>query len=177
MIMNILLLTLVVYIVGNAGGYAVHWLLHQEWSGRAYEDHYHHHFTIYPVEDFLSPVYREPPIEAGQAKYYLTAFALMSSPLLFWHWGYFLLAYVEVIALLKLNSSLHDALHVSGHRWKKYQWYLKLRALHFEHHVDTGTNLGIFSFFADRIVGTYERVHKVVFYVSSDKASRWLGGG
>lgn len=152
---EVLLLTLGVYVFGNFGGYIVHRLLHCKWMGRAYRDHHHHHFTIYPPEKYLSDEYLEPPIEAGQAKYYLTFFAVVMSPLILWHWAYFLLAFVEAIIVLKANSVVHDALHVRGHKWEKYAWFMKLRDIHFHHHVDVGVNFGIFSFFADRLMRTY----------------------
>ncbi len=144
-----------IYLLGNLGGYVVHKLLHQKWSGRAYHDHANHHYIIYPPNDYLSDVYREPPIEAGQAKYYLTFFLLAFSPLILWHWGFFAIAFVESVLVLKVNSVVHDAIHVRGHRWERYQWFHRLRNTHFAHHVDVTRNFGIFSFIGDHLCGTF----------------------
>lgn len=174
MITNLLLLTIAVYVIGNAGGYFMHWLLHQKWTGRPYRDHYNHHFKIYPPSDYLSLEYREPPIEAEQAKYYVPFFLLLATPALFWHWGYYLVAVFEAIAVLKANAAIHDALHVIGHRWERWEWFQKYRALHFEHHVDTRKNLGIFSFFADRLVRTYSPVDRITVFMSSNTVKTWM---
>lgn len=154
-IQGIVIVSVVTYLLGNFGGYLVHRLLHNKLMGRAYEDHYHHHYTIYPVSDYLSDEYREPPIEAGQAKYYIPVLMLMCAPFLLWHWGYFILAVVESLAVLKLNSVVHDSLHIRGHRMEKYRFFIWLREVHFQHHVDVHTNYGIFSFLTDRIFKTF----------------------
>ena len=143
------------YLLGNLLGYVVHRLLHFKWMGRPYQDHYYHHVEVYPPDDYLSDEYREPPAEASQAKYYVTAFALACSPLLLWHWAYGLLALVMSLSILKLNAYVHDSLHIRGHRWEKYRWFRHLRDVHYHHHVDVATNFGIFSFFPDRLLRTY----------------------
>lgn len=148
------------YLFGNLIGYLVHRALHAPWMGRPYEDHYHHHWKIYPPEDFLSEEYRHPPEEAEQAKYYVPAFLLACMPLLAIHWGYFVEAAILSITVLKVNAMVHDALHIRGHWLERFSWFLVLREIHVNHHVDPSTNLGIFSFFADRLFRSYSGRNK-----------------
>jgi len=152
-----LIVTALVYVVGNAGGYVVHRLLHQPWTGRPYEDHYNHHFIIYPPEDYLSYVYREPPIEAEQAKYYVPVFVVIMAPLLLFGWEWYAVGFVESCAVLKLNAWIHDSIHVRGHWLERFDWFHTLRDWHLTHHVDVSKNFGIFSFFTDHILGTFKK--------------------
>lgn len=158
----LLLIVLVAYFfIGNLTGYVVHKVLHCRWSGKAYKDHLHHHTSIYPPSDYLSEEYREPPLGSGQAKYYLVGLAVVASPLLFLGIGYALAAFAMAVGVLKLNAWMHDSLHIKGHRLERYGWFLSLRRLHFQHHIDVKTNLGIISFFPDIIFQTFNRAKDV----------------
>jgi len=153
--LNILLITLATFLVGNFAGYVVHRTLHCRWSGRAYKDHLHHHNRIYPPSDYLSDEYREPPVDAEQGKYYIAAFILLCTPFLLWHWAYFLVAVVEAILVLKANAWVHDILHIRGHAFERFKFFNWLRAVHFQHHVNVHTNFGIFVFYPDKLLCTY----------------------
>ena len=155
MALNFLIVTLAVYAVGNLLGYVVHRLLHCKWMGKAYEDHYHHHCRIYPPHDYLSEEYREPPMDADQGKYYITAFVLMCTPLLAWSWVYFVWGVLMALIVLKANAWVHDVLHIRGHYLERFRLFRWLREVHFQHHVDVHTNFGIFVFFPDHLFRTY----------------------
>lgn len=157
MLFEILAILMGTYLVGNFVGYGIHWLLHQPYMGMMFRAHSHHHWVIYPPENYLSTVYREPPTGAEQAKFYLTPILLIAAGFLFWHWYYAVLIAAEGAAVLKLNAVVHDNLHIRGHRWEKYRWFWKLRTLHYHHHIEVLTNLGIFSFLPDRVLRTYEK--------------------
>jgi sterol desaturase/sphingolipid hydroxylase (fatty acid hydroxylase superfamily) len=154
-IQGIVIVSVITYLLGNVAGYVIHRLLHNRLMGKAFRDHCHHHFSIYPASDYLSDVYREAPLGAGQGKYYVPVFLLLCTPFLFWGWPYFLLSFVEVLAVLKINAVVHDSLHIKGHSMERFRFFIWLREVHFQHHVDVHTNYGIFSFMADKIFGTY----------------------
>lgn len=154
-IQGVLIVCVITYFLGNFAGYFVHRLLHTEYMGKAYIDHYHHHVSIYPPEDYLSNEYREPPLGAEQGKYYIFTFLVLCLPFLLWHWAYFILSVSLAIGILKLNAVVHDSLHIAGHKWEKYKWFWWLRVVHYQHHIDVRTNFGIFSFLPDKIFRTY----------------------
>jgi sterol desaturase/sphingolipid hydroxylase (fatty acid hydroxylase superfamily) len=144
------------FLIGNLLGYLVHRLLHWSEMGKLYQDHLHHHTTIYPPDDYLSDTYREPPTGNGQGLYYLSPIlALSIVVLVFLGWQYGLLTLVEGILVLKLNAYLHDATHIRGHWLERFTWFHRLRWLHFQHHVKVATNFGIFVWFPDKLFRTY----------------------
>jgi hypothetical protein len=140
--------------------------------GKLYEDHYHHHVTIYPPDDYLSDDYREPPTGSEQGIYYLIPILILSLAVVPLGWYYGLLARVEGVAVLKANAYVHDALHIRGHKWEKHAWYHHLRWLHFQHHVDVATNLGIFVWYPDRLFGSYVPVEGPPEQLRSEADSR-----
>ena len=58
-----------------------------------------------------------------------------------------------------LHDYLHDAFHIERHWLYRIpiikNWFASLVSLHYLHHVDMNSNFGIFSFFWDRMFGTY----------------------
>lgn len=155
MVLNILWLTLGTFIIGNFVGWGVHKLLHNPKMGKAYKGHLHHHAKTYPASNYLSDSYQGPPTGAGQGLYYIAAFALMCSPLIFWAWGYFAYSLVLSVLILKTYAYIHDTFHIRGHwlnRFKIYRWWNRL---HYGHHVNVKTNLGIIMFFPDKLFGTF----------------------
>lgn len=131
-------------------------MLHCKWAGRAYQDHYHHHWEIYPPNDFLSDEYREPPKGAEQGKYYVGAVAVLFSPVILYSFWIYLLVVVEAVMILKLNAYVHDSLHVKGHWLERFKLFHKLRKIHFKHHIED-VNYGIFDFTADLVFRTWKR--------------------
>ena len=141
-------------------GYAFHMMFHRPWSGRFYKAHMNHHLRQYPVSDFYSEKYRDPGTDST-----VWLFALVFSPILI---TMVVLTALHVVSLFLgitvllemifigwLNNSLHDAFHIKKTFWHRFPFFDRLIKLHFEHHVDMGTNYGIFSFIWDKIFGTY----------------------
>jgi hypothetical protein len=142
------------FIAGNFIGYGIHRLLHFRSMGVMYRAHLYHHKSVYPPDDYLSDEYREPMAE--QTWYYLIPILLFAACFFAWHWYYVPFVALEGALVLKLNAIVHDNLHIRGHRWERYAWFWRLRGLHYQHHVKEATNLGIFVWFPDKALGTYE---------------------
>ncbi len=143
-------------LVVQGAGYLVHRAAHWRGGGALYRAHMAHHERLYPAADFLSSTYRLPP--AGQSSvlgflpYLLILMALAALALP----GRQALVFgATAIAVGWLNSALHDALHLRGHWLERHRWFLRLRALHYQHHLDMRTNLSVFSWFWDRVAGSY----------------------
>ena len=147
------------FIIGNLLGWLVHRVLHSPRMGKLHRDHVHHHTTIYPPDDFLSDTYREPPGGDSQGLYYLTPILLLAiAALLVFGWIYGVVVMLLGTAVLKANGYLHDATHIRGHKLEKYAWFLQLRRMHVQHHINEATNLGIFVWFPDKLMRTYDPV-------------------
>jgi sterol desaturase/sphingolipid hydroxylase (fatty acid hydroxylase superfamily) len=94
--------------------------------------------------------------------YYYGAVALVSVV------TFFMLLPVEIaitvtVVLLFLawaNDWLHEKIHIRGTRLESSDWFLKIRELHHHHHVDVTKNIGIFSWFTDKLFKTYEDPNK-----------------
>ena len=152
-----LIALLIGFYLGEGAGYLVHRLAHWPGSGPLHRAHMAHHLDLYPDggPSFLSDGYRNPPASSGNVLYFmpfvlvLGALLLILLPL-----GWALLLFAEVAILAAANSVLHDRLHVRGDRLERFAWFERLRALHRWHHDDMASNLGIFHFGIDRVLGT-----------------------
>jgi hypothetical protein len=62
--------------------------------------------------------------------------ALAATPFLCapWHVSSFLVSYAIAYAMLRVADHIHMRLHVRGHPWERYQWFIYLRSLHYWHH-------------------------------------------
>lgn len=127
----------------------VGWLMHQAihrspwaWLRAA---HWTHHEALYRGHKFLQPLPYQPTGD---------------------RWRFALL--VELAAYTLVSDYLHDAFHVSGHALERFPLFWRLRRLHFMHHMDPRTNLGIAYFHVDRICGTYDEP-----IMSSPQRQQW----
>ncbi len=159
----VIILTLIFgYFFTQASGYGIHKLLHWSRLGKLYRSHKTHHEKLYPPEDFLSKTYRDAPISDRPLYYYLLAIALSSVVF------YFLLPtaiavtlLTEMLILAYANDWVHTATHIEGHWLERFEWFVKWRELHLIHHENDAVNIGIFSWFTDKLFGTYlERAEK-----------------
>ena len=150
-----------VFVTGNFLGWVIHRVLHSRWAGKAYRAHLYHHREIYPPDRFLSDEYLDPPKHAEQAVYYLAPMMLVCALVAIWSWQWAILAAVETVAVLWLNEWMHNSLHIRGHWLCRFGWYHRLREIHHEHHVNVLKNLGIISFFPDRVMGTFADPEKL----------------
>lgn len=139
-------------------GYLIHRLLHSPIGGPLHRAHMAHHAMLYPPWDFLSDRYRSAGAES--TTYRFAAFALVIAvaialvfPL---HYSLPLVAELAIVGLV--NSYLHDSFHIRGHWLERSKIFLKWRELHKIHHFDMSRNFGIYTFLADRVVGTFSDV-------------------
>jgi len=143
-------------------GYIAHYVMHQEWSGRLYQAHKTHHFILYPTSDFFSDKYRGAGID-DSGKFFILLFSPII--LLILGLGWFgvipLWAAILVVVEMGITGYAHDYLHEKTHLtktwWKQFGWFQEWTKLHYTHHVNTGSNLGIFSFWVDRVMGTFKK--------------------
>ncbi len=137
-------------------GHLVHWLAHRPVGGPLYRAHMAHHEAIYPPEAFLSDEYIDPPAHQSSTFVFLpfvAALALGAFALLP-RWAA-LVAAGELVAIGWLSSCLHDGFHVRGFWLERFAWFQRLRRLHVQHHEHMQTNLGIFSWTWDRLLGSF----------------------
>jgi sterol desaturase/sphingolipid hydroxylase (fatty acid hydroxylase superfamily) len=145
------------YFVIQSTGYAVHKALHQPFLGPIHRTHDVHHKVMYTPKDYLDVSYREVPGEAQPFKYYAgAAIPLIAAVFLFLPVTTAIALTAELLLVAWANDWLHQKVHIKGYWLERYSWFRHLRALHWHHHVDDTKNLGIFSWFTDRILGTYE---------------------
>lgn len=161
MLLGAVLVSILTFIALTFLGYISHWAFHQKWSGLFYRKHYTHHFVLYPIEDFVSDKYRNPKKDNSVFLFaivfapfvftalFLTIFHII--PLLF---GLIILG--EMLIFSILNDQLHDAFHLNNSFWHRFWFFDRLKKLHFQHHIDTNSNFGIFNFAFDKILGTYK---------------------
>ncbi len=152
-----LVIVVCAYLAVQAGGHAVHWLAHSPRGGALYAAHLIHHEVLYPPGDFLSATYRGPQSWRQSSTVAFLPYLLFLCALAFVLLpnGHALLASAVMLVVGRLDSDLHDALHVRGAWLERFRWFRHLRALHLEHHLDTGTNLGIHCFLWDRLRRTF----------------------
>jgi sterol desaturase/sphingolipid hydroxylase (fatty acid hydroxylase superfamily) len=143
-------------------GYVAHWILHQSWSGRLYEAHRTHHFILFPPEDFYSDTYRDAGID-DSGKFFIALFSPLLLLILALGWfgvyplwmGFLIVGEMGVIGYM--HDLLHEKLHLTKTWWKQFGWFQEWTRLHITHHQDVSKNLGIFSFWVDRVMGTFKK--------------------
>jgi sterol desaturase/sphingolipid hydroxylase (fatty acid hydroxylase superfamily) len=141
-------------------GYVVHRVFHQSWAGVFYRAHCNHHNQQYPPGDLVSDVYRHAGSD-NSFRWFLLAF----SPLIL---GAVALTVAGVVPIIVgvgllvemgivawLNDAIHDGTHITRSVWHRFRFFDRLQRLHFQHHLDQGTNYSIWWFVWDRVFGTY----------------------
>lgn len=66
-----------------------------------------------------------------------------------------ILIFLPVLIGFLWNWYIHDAYHTKNHWLSQYDWFIKDRQIHFEHHYKPNKNYGIASHFSDKILGTF----------------------
>ncbi len=144
------------FYLAEGAGYLVHRLLHWPGSGALYEGHMDHHRRLYPPGDLLSDVYRTPSPGASAVILFAPFFvALVLAALITLPLGTAILVVIELAVLAWLNNYLHDGMHVRGFWLERFGCFRRLRELHFQHHAEMSSNLGIFVFVFDHLLATY----------------------
>ncbi len=146
----------IAYFVIQGVGYGVHRIAHSPRGGALHRAHRVHHEQLYPPEDFLSDSYRAPPASDSSVVGFLPyVVALVGIGWLVLPARLAAVLTLETALVGWLNDQVHVALHLRGHWMERLPWFARLRALHWQHHRDTRTNFGIFSWAWDHVIGTF----------------------
>jgi hypothetical protein len=171
-VMHIIIAILLTFLVTTFFGHLVHWLLHRKWSGFLNRSHMVHHLKNYPPSDFVSVKYRSAGKDSTPKFFIMAGLPLLAAPVVLWWLGTFSLVMMIVVLVTELivgflHDYLHDAFHIKGHWLSRVYAVRRLfahwTALHYLHHVDMNTNLGIFFFGWDRVFFSFVRYVKISF--------------
>ncbi len=157
-------------------GYLVHWLAHRPETGALYRGHMVHHTELYPPGAFLSERYLSPPASKSFVLAFLPfAVSLVLAAFLMLPRWLAVLVTIETAIIGWASNYLHDAFHVQGFWLERLQWFGRLRRLHVQHHDDMRTNLGIFLWLWDRLLGTFHDPEAVAPKLDAIAPPRWEG--
>jgi sterol desaturase/sphingolipid hydroxylase (fatty acid hydroxylase superfamily) len=155
---------LLVFVIGLLAltflGYITHYAFHQPWSGRLFQAHMVHHQKLYPVDNFLSDVYRDAGSDNTTYLFALVFAPIVLAALLLTVFNIIPIAIgLEVLGLMAVigwaNNSIHDSMHLTNSIWHNFWFFNRLQKLHLNHHAKMDTNFGIFSFWWDRVFRTF----------------------
>lgn len=159
----VLFVLVLVFIIVSFFGYGVHWALHQPWTKQFNESHMAHHLKLYPPSDYLSEdKYRGAGKDNTFFAFAIASLPMLGIPVLLWYFGMFslplaLLVIAEMLFIGFLHDYIHDAFHVKNHWLNRLKIVQKWNQIHFVHHVDMGKNFGIFTFWVDKLFGTFQK--------------------
>lgn len=135
-----------------------HRAMHDPRSGPLYRQHARHHDALHSAERFLAVRYlgeggllQEVTLSLAAAALLVASARLGTAP---WTLTSCAVAYVVVVAA---GAWLHRAMHTSGHWLGGIRWFRDLRKLHWLHHVDPASNMGIIECAFDAVFGTLRR--------------------
>ena len=156
----VFLTILATFVFTTLFGYVVHRSLHQSWTGSLNRSHMIHHQKLYPPSDFYSEKYRDPGGDNTSRIFALAAIPVVALPIVLWLCGILslglaILVVAEMLLIGWLHDYLHDAFHITNHPLTKFKWFNRLIDLHYLHHIHMSSNIGIFSFWWDRLLGTF----------------------
>lgn len=153
--MNFLWWFLLVFLFGTFAGHALHWIMHQRWSGRLRRSHLAHH-RLYPYSDYYSTKYRGASKD-NSALFFIPAIALVVCILLWFAPAEFRIwLFLEGALIGAANEIAHIHFHLKDSRLKRFKWFIKLEDAHKEHHRKVNRNYGIIWLGWDRIFRTYK---------------------
>lgn len=141
----------VLYWAMSVVAFSIHWLGHRNFWPRWFRAHtIEHHTKLYPSRRFLS----DQPLSSADPnwKFYFPVF--VGAFLLSWIGSGSLLgsllAQIYMWACMWFIDYVHNALHIRGHGWERYNWFQILRLVHLQHHFgDMKRNYGIYDFALD----------------------------
>lgn len=139
----------------------MHFCLHRPWFGPFYLSHQHHHMVAYPNSDFSSEVYRSSGIDSTFIFFAIAGLPILAIPITLWWLGILspilaCLSLGQMLFMGLLNNYLHDQVHLNNSWIFQYPFGRFLRKLHRIHHRSQNKNLGIYLFWIDRLLKTYE---------------------
>lgn len=162
MLWHILLTIVVMYVVITLFGFLLHRFFHSPSSGRLYRAHMTHHQRLYPPTDLLSDQYREPGKDNTAHLFFLLSLPLIIAPFVLWvlHLIPLSVLITAIICMLVFGGAhdyMHDAFHLRHHWLRRFKYFEKLTNIHFTHHIDMGTNYGIYWMGWDRVFRTFKK--------------------
>lgn len=163
--MAVVVLTVIVtYVVASLFGYVMHRFLHSSKSGFLNVAHMTHHRLLYPPDDYLSDTYRKAGRDSTPKYFALGAVPMVLLPIVLGlcgvlNWTVVVTAMLTLGLMGFLHDYLHDAFHVRNHRLTRVpllnMFFNRWVMLHFQHHVNMDSNYGIFTYWLDRLFGTF----------------------
>lgn len=148
-------LALFSWIFTEFAGYGVHRFMHLIDAGA----HNTHH-RLYPPDSYVGQIYESSSSVDGRIQDLLYSVpGVLYTGLVWWFFGFaaFAVALGVVVGVAYLNQYLHDAFHIQNHWLERFNWFWRLRASHWVHHVED-RNFGIASLLWDRVFGSYRHV-------------------
>lgn len=143
------------FVLFEAAVFGSHYMMHVRWTGplwRAHQEHHKRYNPKQPTTEKFQPIgWRSFRF---RALIFLAAVGLVFAvfPI-----SIALILLVEFSVLSYLTDYIHDATHTTGHKLEKYGWYRRLMDIHQIHHANAKKNLGILTFFWDRLAGRFKR--------------------
>lgn len=147
------------FVCFEAFGWGLHKFLHWNGAGGLYKAHLTHH-RLYPPSNFLSREYRSAGVDSTLWRFVVGIAVLIVLMLVVFPLWMALMLSAELVVLGLVNNYVHDAIHIRGHWLERFAIYRRWREMHLVHHVDTRKNLGILTFLADRVAGTFKKPFK-----------------
>lgn len=139
----------------EAAIYGSHRLMHCRWSGPFWHSHNKHH-QLYNPKHPAGVTYRQNDWRSFMARSALYLFFVGLIFVIF-PLGFAIVLAVEVSVLAFVTDFIHDSTHLEYHWLERFGWYRRLKHEHWIHHANVKKNLGILSFFFDRLTGSYKR--------------------
>jgi len=161
---SILIAVIITFVLTTLFGYVVHWSLHQSWAGNYNKAHMTHHLKLYPPSDFTSDKYRSAGKDSTVKTFAIAAIPIILFPvglcvLGFISWPIMITVWVVQGSVGFIHDWLHDCFHIRNHWLSRIpvirDIFFKWINLHYLHHVNMETNYGIFSFYWDKLFGTF----------------------
>jgi hypothetical protein len=148
------------YLTSGSLFYFVHWLGHKNWIEVWYRAHVvGHHVYAYNSRTFLSEKYVVNWYDKYDLNTYMYAVAGVCYLLVFWYvTGYDYLRMGIIIMcmylILMVEEYVHQEYHLKDSKLDKYEWFRKLRWIHYLHHSgDLQRNYAMKDFLIDIVTG------------------------
>lgn len=147
------------WFIYNTMEYFLHRFSHSPKSGYIYKIHKKHHTIHYPITNLMSKEYKTDYI------YGLSDGLLAHGPPTISIVGllYFFLdkdIFFKLSSCILFTAYISDYFHTHFHTqdsWlDNYQWFIKMREIHFNHHKNTGKNFNILNMNIDKLMKTYK---------------------
>jgi hypothetical protein len=167
---NDLMIILYQYYFINLLYYWYHWILHQEWSGILYHQHYIcHHKKDYPLKNLRKYEYIE--MNGGDIIFGIPVILLILINYYLFTFRIFMYFTINILTIAIMGEVFHSSYHLfnnadthpqvplSVHKFiTRLPFYNHLRDMHDIHHGKKDTNFGFIDFQMDKLFGTYTNI-------------------